>query len=81
MAATVSGKENIAGDAAVIGSRARQLEQLIPQIAVRQAARADTVLDPQSALPPCSSLCELVHALRKLSAVESSHGDQAGRAR
>lgn len=56
MAATVSGKENIAGDAAVIGSRARELEQLIPQIVVKQGARVDTVLDPQSAPPPCLSL-------------------------
>lgn len=56
VAATVSGKENIAGDAAVIGSRARELEQLIPQIVVKQGARVDTVLDPQSAPPPCLSL-------------------------
>lgn len=50
IAATVSGKENVAGDAAVIGSKARELELLVPKIMARQAARADTVLDPQSAL-------------------------------
>ena len=81
MAATVSGKENIAGDAAVIGSRARELEQLIPQIVVRQAARVDTVLDPQSAPPPCLSFCHFVCALQKLSAVEAPECDQAGRTR
>ena len=48
IAATVSGKDNVAGDAAVIGSKARELEQLVPKILARQAARTDSMLDPQS---------------------------------
>lgn len=44
----MSGKENVAGDAAVIGSKARELEQLVPKILARQAVRTDSVLDPQS---------------------------------
>ena len=51
IAATVSGKENVAGDAAVIQAKARELELLVPQVLARQAARADAVLDPQSMLP------------------------------
>ena len=51
IAATVSGKENVAGDAAVIQARACELELLVPTIMARQAARADTVLDPQSTVP------------------------------
>ena len=50
IAATVSGKENVAGDAAVIQAKARELELLVPTIMARQAARADTVLEPQSML-------------------------------
>lgn len=49
IAATVSGKENVAGDAAVIQARACELELLVPQIMARQAARADTILESQSA--------------------------------
>ena len=50
VAATVSGKENVAGDAAVIQAKARELELLVPRIMARQAARTDTGLDPQSML-------------------------------
>ena len=50
IAATVSGKENVAGDAAVIQAKARELELLVPRIMARQAARADAVHDPQSML-------------------------------
>ena len=41
----------MAGDAAVIQAKARELELLVPTLIARQAARADTVLDPQSMLP------------------------------
>ena len=57
IAATVSGKENVAGDAAMIQAKARELELLVPQIMARQAARVDTILDPQSALLTIALYC------------------------
>ena len=62
IAATVSGKENVAGDAAVIQSKARELELLVPKLMARQATRSDAALDPQSAppTPRCSTSCDLL---------------------